>query len=167
MNCFKKFSRVIGKDYVLHQIQGCQEEVHEWGRANKVTFDLGKEHLLILDPQHPHGEFFDILGVHFDTKLVMYNEVSRAASEASRRCHIVLKLRRFYSVTALFRLFKAHVRSYIERSNPAIFYSTLVETITMRPFTIPTPLTTDGWGNMCRGYGSGMMSTTFPYLRLT
>lgn len=85
LNCFKNYSRAIGKDYVLHQIQGCQEEVHQWGRANKVTFDPGKEHLLILDPQHPHGEFFDILGVHFDTKLVMSNEVSRAANEASRR----------------------------------------------------------------------------------
>ena len=122
LNCFKNFARNIGNEYVLRQIQGCQKEVHAWGHANKVIFDLAKEHALILDPQHPYGEFFEILGVQFDIKLVMHAEVSRTASEASRRCHIILKLRRFYDVKALFRLFKAHVLSYIERSTPAIFH---------------------------------------------
>ena len=81
--------------------------------------DPAKEHSLILDP---HGEFFEILGVQFDIKLTMYAEVSRTANEASRRCHIVSNLRRFYNVCALFRFFKAHVLSYIERSTPAIFH---------------------------------------------
>ena len=52
----------------------------------------------------------------------MHVEVSRIASEDNRRCHIVLKLRRYYDVKALFRLFKAHVLSYIERSTLAIFH---------------------------------------------
>ena len=107
LNCFKNFHRSIGPDYVLRQIRECQNEVHKWGYANRVTFDPGKEDTLILDSQHPHGEFFEILGVQFDTKLTMYAEVSRTANEASKRCHIVLKIRRFYRVSALFRLFKA------------------------------------------------------------
>ena len=93
LNCFKTFARGIGPSYILRQLQECQKEVHEWGHANRVTFDPAKEHSLILDPQNPHGEFFEILGVQFDTKLTMYAEVSRTANEASRRCHIVLKLR--------------------------------------------------------------------------
>ena len=102
LNCFKNFHRSIGPDYVLRQIQECQNEVHKWGHANRVIFDPGKENALILDSQHPHGEFFEILGVQFDTKLTMYAEVSRTTNEASRRCHIVLKLRRSYSVSAFF-----------------------------------------------------------------
>ena len=53
----------------------------------------------------------------------MYREVSCVASEASRRLHIVLQLRRYYNVPAIFRLYKAHVLPFIERSTPAIFHA--------------------------------------------
>ena len=83
---------------MLKQLRACQKEIHQCGEANKMTFHPTKEHLLILDPQHPYGEHFEILGVQLDTKLIMFNEVNRIVSEASKRLHIVLKLRRYYNV---------------------------------------------------------------------
>ena len=43
LNCFKNFAKVIGREYILRQIQDCQKKVHVWGHANKVSFDFAKK----------------------------------------------------------------------------------------------------------------------------
>ena len=43
--------------------------------------------------------------------------------EVSRKMRALLRVRKFYSVAALIRLYKAHVLPYAERSIPAIFHA--------------------------------------------
>ena len=53
----------------------------------------------------------------------MHTEVTKVATEGSRRLNVVLKLRKYYEVPAVFRLYKAHILPYLERSTPAIFHA--------------------------------------------
>ena len=123
LNCFRKYHKSIGQTYILKELSGCQRELHQWGSANTVTFDPLKEHFLILDSMHPHADNFELLGVLFDTKLSMFNEVTKVSNEASRRLHVLLRLRRYYKASAMFHLYKAHMLPYLERSTPAISHA--------------------------------------------
>ena len=53
----------------------------------------------------------------------MFNEVSKVSNEASRRLHVLLRLKRYYKVSVMFHLYKAHILPYLERSTPAIFHA--------------------------------------------
>jgi len=122
LNCFKAFGAGIGDAYILRQMYMCQDELHTWGRANCVQFDPAKEHFHILDSRCPYGPHFELLGVQFDARLNMYNEICKLAGEAGRRAQMIMRIRRFYSTTSLMRLYKAHVLPYAERSTPAIYH---------------------------------------------
>ena len=108
---------------MIRELRGCQEAVHEWGRANRVKFDPSKEHVFILDSTRPYGKEFDNLGVIFDTKLNMYKAIHAIAAESGRRLKVLLRTRRLYSIAALFRLYKAHVLPYCDRITPSIFHA--------------------------------------------
>ena len=58
------------------------------GTTNKNTLDPTEDFFFVLGANHPYGDHFEILGVNLDTKFSMYTEVSRVASEGSRRLQI-------------------------------------------------------------------------------
>ena len=123
LNCFKNYARSIGEDYIFKEMKLCQTEVHRWGKANRVQFDPAKEHFFVLDARGHGNGHFEILGALFDTKLSMFKEICKLASETSKKMRSLLRVKKFYSIPALMRLYKAHVLPYAERSTPAIFHS--------------------------------------------
>ena len=123
LNSYRTFPAYVGDRHVLRQLVRCQAELHDWGKANGVSFDAAKEHHHIIDATCPHGDHFDILGVEFDPRLNMYNAILKIAAETGRRLAILLRTHRFYNAQSLVKLYKAHVLPYAERSTPAIFHA--------------------------------------------
>ena len=123
LNCFKNYARTIGDNYIMKQMKLCQEEVHQWGKANRVQFDPAKEHFFVLNRKCRGHDNFEILGALFDTKLSMFKEICRLASETSKKMRRLVRVKRYYSIPDLIRLYKAHVLPYAERTTPAIFHS--------------------------------------------
>ncbi len=58
----------------------CQAQLHQWGRANSVEFDAGKESMHVMSRRSPMGNGFQLLGVQFDEKLLMAHEVESVAA---------------------------------------------------------------------------------------
>ena len=85
---FKEFEHNASVDSIMAQAKKCQSELHNWDRANHVTFDPAKEAAHIVSHAQPQGDSFKLLGVPFDCKLRMDLAVSEVVSQASwnRRC---------------------------------------------------------------------------------
>ena len=69
LNAYRAFEISMDNIKIMQTLRKCQLRLHEWGRANQVTFDAGKESMTILSRQEPEGECFKILGVIFDPDL--------------------------------------------------------------------------------------------------
>jgi hypothetical protein len=123
LNCFKSFERFEADAVVLDGLRSCQTSLHEWGAANQVQFDPGKESLHILDSRNPFGEDFTILGITFDTRLVMQTAAHDIAAQAGWRVRSLLRCRRFFSNASLAMLYKSHILSYIEFGTAALYHA--------------------------------------------
>ena len=82
LNCYRKYHFDASDRRINKDLKSCQSDVHDWGRAHQVEFELSKESLHILCRKHPRGDAFKILGIRFDTKLVMYEAVISIVAEA-------------------------------------------------------------------------------------
>ena len=127
-NCWKPFKlrhSAVASDqgHALHDLQEVQRELHKWGAANRVIFDPSKESFHLLHSRFQHGDDFKLLGVVFDTQLLMHRAAREIATEAGWRLQTLLKVRRFFTTPEIFRLYKAQVLSYIEGCTPAIFHA--------------------------------------------
>ena len=71
----------------------------------------------------PFGEDFKLLGVNFDTKLLMHFGVRSIAVDAGWRLQSVLRPKRFFSTPELVRLYKALVLSFIESGLAGYFHA--------------------------------------------
>ena len=52
-------------------IRSCQRSLHKWGQANHVVFDSGKERCMIISIIDLSGGLAKVLGIDFDSKLVI------------------------------------------------------------------------------------------------
>ena len=116
LNCFQAFSANATAEEVYEPLQNCQKVLHEWGAANHVKFDADKETLHVLHRRSPAGESFKVLGVLWDTKLLMDEECEEVCKRANWKLTTLLRTRRYYDTTAPLRLFKAHVPPTLELS---------------------------------------------------
>ena len=101
----------------------CQKELHKWGSSNQVKFDASKEHKIILNRCKPDGDSFTLLGVTFDTKLLMSNTVHDLANTCRWKVKAILRTRRFNTSADLINLYKAQVLSFIEYRTAAIYHA--------------------------------------------
>ena len=51
------------------------------GAANKVTFDAGEEHLVVLHPSESHGDPFKLLGCMIEPDLRMHTVIQQLLSK--------------------------------------------------------------------------------------
>ena len=65
-----------------------------------------------------------MFGVPFDPQLLMAGAVSDIESAAGWKLRTLMRTRRFYAVSDLIGLYKAHVLSYLEYRTPAIYHAT-------------------------------------------
>jgi len=66
LNSSKTFPNNNENSIIFVDAKRCQAELHKWGRANKVTFDPGKESFHVISRRHGEGKDFKLLGVLFD-----------------------------------------------------------------------------------------------------
>ena len=123
LNAFKAYDRVLSNGLVFEDLRSRQSELHRWGRANRVTFDAGKECFCILSTTDAEGDNFKVLGVEFDAKLSMRACVQSCVHEAGWRYRTLLRTKRFYTDGELLGLFKAHVLSFVEYRTPGVYHA--------------------------------------------
>ena len=88
------------------------------GAANQVKFDPLKESFHLLRRVKPLGPSFKLLGILFDTKLLMHEGARAIAVEAGWRLQAALRPGRFFSAPEVVRLYKSLVLSFIESGTP-------------------------------------------------
>ena len=123
LSAYRAYDQSVPNETLMGDARVCQRALHQWGRANKVTFDAGKEGLHVISRSNPEGGNFKHLGVEFDPRLLMEDEITALASKCQWKISTILRARRFYSVDRLVGLYKAQVLSYIEYRTPAIFHA--------------------------------------------
>jgi hypothetical protein len=124
LNSFRLFPSSVPNNSILKSISMCQKELHEWGRANQVTFDPKKESVHILSKTDAYGPEFKILGVTFDSALTMASCVEEVVNAARWKLKMLLRTKRYYTDAELVTLYKAHLLSYLEYRTPAIYHAT-------------------------------------------
>ena len=123
MNVFKRFDRSASHSTILEDLKTCQTALHQWGSGNCVIFDPGKESFHILHRLYSSNDTFKILGVLFDSKLLMHEAVRVLAIQAGWRLRALLRARRFFLTGHLVMLFKSQVLSYLESGIVAFFHA--------------------------------------------
>jgi len=123
LNCFKEFDRLAPVEDVMENLEQCRTRVHAWGRANRVTFDAGKEHMVILHPSESHGECFKLLGCMIDLDLRMHSEIDQLLSKIRPKCTAILRTRAYYGVPDLISQYKTHIWGLVECNCGAYFHA--------------------------------------------
>ena len=125
LNAWRVLPAATTHEEAYSELRACQTSLHAWGRANRVTFDAGKEHFHLLSRIRPSGDLFKILGVVIDPKLVMSDAVESCVAAASWRIYSIIRMRRFYNDAELVNLYKSHVLSYIEYRTCAVYHASV------------------------------------------
>ena len=129
LNVFKKYDRSTQDAFIKGEMAVCRARVHKWGRANRVSFDPNKEHIVIVHPIHANGDPFKLLGCMVDCKLRMDQAIDRILIQIRPKIRAILRTRKYYPAKVLINQFKTHVWSLMEIHNGAIFHAstTLLE----------------------------------------
>ena len=124
LNCYRKYHADASNVSIFKDLSSSQHSVHDWGKTQQVQFESTKESLHVLCSKQPQGDAFKILGIKFDTKLIMYDAVVGIVAEAGSRLKMLLRVRPFYIVRALVNLYECHVLSVIESGTPTFYHAT-------------------------------------------
>ena len=122
-NCWKAFAAGTTCQEISRQTRRCQGNLHEWGAANSVKFDAGKESFHVLHRTRNHGDGFRLLGLSFDESLRMGKACSEIAREAVWRLQSVLRPRRVFTQRQVINLYKSQVLSFVESGTPGYYHA--------------------------------------------
>ena len=125
LNVFQLFDRLAPLDECTSKLSECRRQVHNWGRANRVSFDAGKEHLVILHPSEWHGEAFKLLGCMIDLDLRMQTCIDQLLNKIRPKSTAILRTRAYYNVPELINQYKAHVWGLVEMYSGAYFHASV------------------------------------------
>ena len=123
LSAYRPYDQSVDNATLERDALRCQSELHMWGRANRVSFDAGKEGIYVLSRHTPQGENFKLLGINFDPRLIMEDELTELAAKCHWKVSAILSTRRYYSVERMVQLYKAQVLSYVEYRTPAVFHA--------------------------------------------
>ena len=122
-NCWKTLDKDTSEEEAVLRLSVCQNSLHRWGAANRVTFDPQKEEFIIIRRRNALGPEFRLLGVIFDAQLLMHKGVRKIAVETGWRLKSILRPRAYFTTPELMRLYKAHILSYIESGVAGYFHA--------------------------------------------
>ena len=108
---------------VLEEFADCSSRVCRWGRRNRVSFDPGKEHLVVIHPNEYHGEPFKLLGLMVDLDLRMHTEIDQILSKIRPKSTAILRTRGYYSDAELLNQYKTHVWCLVEMHVGGYFHA--------------------------------------------
>ena len=97
--------------------------MHNWGRANRVSFDAGKEHLVVLHPREYHGDPFKLLGCTIDLDLRMHTCIDQLLSKIRSKSTAILRTRAYYDSSKLLDQYKSRVWGLVEAHCGAYFHA--------------------------------------------
>ena len=123
LNCTRILPKATTNAAAFALARLCQSELHKWGGANQVMFDPSKESFHIIHRTRGEGENFTILGIEFDTGLLMHNAARNVAVEAGWRLKTLLRTRRFHTKSELIKLYKSQILSFIESRTVGIHHA--------------------------------------------
>lgn len=123
LNACREFPIGTANSIILDATRGCQKELHQWGQANRVTFDASKEGFATFSHVEPSGGCLKILGVLFDPRLRMDEDIHSCCSAICWKMRTLLRTSRFYTVPEMVFLFKTHILSFIEYRTPAWYHA--------------------------------------------
>jgi len=123
LNVFQLFDRFTTPEEVTSKLSECRTNVHRWGKANRVTFDENKEHIIILHPTYAFGDAFNLLGCLTDPKLTMRPAVDKILSRVRPRIKALLRTRKHYSASSLIDQFKTQIWDLMESHSGGIFHA--------------------------------------------
>ena len=123
LNAYKEFASGASDEVLLGAIGACQLELHQWGKANQVSFDAGKEGKCILSRTRPVGNGFTLLGVDFDCKLIMDQAIQSLLAKCRWKLRSLLRCQRHFDARNLVNLYKSRLLGYIEYRTAAIYHA--------------------------------------------
>ena len=123
LNVFQEFDRLAPVSACHSQLERCRTRVHSWGRANRVSFDAAKEHVVILHPAEGVGQSFKLLGCMIDVDLRMNSAVEQVLSKIRPKIMAILRTRGYYSIADLILQFKTHIWGLIEAHMGGYFHA--------------------------------------------
>ena len=119
----KEYNKSTKNEEVLADLQRCQQNVHQWGEANRVEFDPTKEEFAVVHHREGEGPDFRLLGPVFDSKLLMHKAVQKVLGKARPKLQALLQTQRFYSTGAMVEQFETHLLCTLESCNAAIYHA--------------------------------------------
>eukprot|EP00959_Pyramimonas_sp_CCMP1952_P272581 5698493-Pyramimonas_sp.AAC.1 len=108
LNAWRALPATTSHEGTYSQLRSCRSSLHEWGRANRVTFDAGKEHFHVVSRARPAGDIFKIVGVLFDAELVVCDAVQSCVAAASWRIYSLIRTRPCFFDAEVVNLYKSH-----------------------------------------------------------
>ena len=123
LNAYKVYPGHLSPAYLQQDMCVVQRNLHTWGEANGVRFDAGKESFHILSRTGGSGDSFKLLGIRFDTKLLMHGAVHDCVVACNWKLQSILRTKRFYADADILVTFKAHILSFIEYRTMAIAHA--------------------------------------------
>jgi len=123
LSVFQQFPTGTPAEEIMNVLGHCRDNVHKWGRKNRVDFDATKEHLVILHPSEHQGTSFKMLGCMIDPDLRMHSCIDQILSKIRPKITAILRTRGFYSTSDLVQQFKTHVWCHMEIHNGALFHA--------------------------------------------
>jgi len=124
LNVFNDFDHQVPDHRIMHKLHEFRDEVHAWGQRNRVEFDAGKEHFVIVHPTRGVGEDFKLLGLVFDHKLRMDSGVDAILKTARPKCRMLMHSRPYYSNNDMIMQFKTHILGIVESNIGGIYHAT-------------------------------------------
>ena len=125
LNMFQEFARLCELDDVMNTLSKCRQRVHDWGKANRVTFDANKEHLVVLHPTKHHGEAFKLLGCMMHPDLRMHTCVDQLLNKIRPKSTAILRTRAHYSTAGLLNQLMTHLWGLVECHCGAYFHTSI------------------------------------------
>ena len=123
LNCYRAFRLNVANSVLKDEASKCQEELHAWGRCNRVQFDPAKESVHVIGRHDSEGSNFRILGIEFDCKLLMASAVRETTAAASWKVRSILRTVKFFTTTEVITHYKSHVLSFVEYRTAGIYHA--------------------------------------------
>jgi hypothetical protein len=108
LNAYRIFLGSTPNTTILNSARKCQSELHQWGDANQVQFDPGKESFHVLAKVDAFGSDFKLLGVIFDVCLKMTAAVEEVVQQAGWKLRMLMRTRRYYTDAEVVILYLLH-----------------------------------------------------------
>ena len=123
LNCWKLFPCSVPNHILLEAAKDCQAEVHSWGAGNRVVFDAGKESLHVVSHREPEGGNFKVLGVDWDPKVLMRDELETLVGKTKWKVVQLLRARRFFTGAQFVKLYTSDVLGFVEYRTAAVYHA--------------------------------------------